>query len=79
MAGADGQPGGPNNSGVSIDFQPDVAASAAAVAAAMGPALASTASHQAQTAQFIAEYGAEVLDGHGQVGGPGGSGTAEYD
>lgn len=55
---------GPNNSGISVDFQPDLATSAAAVEALIPATMARVEARQAQSAQFIAEWGAEVLDGH---------------
>ncbi len=55
------------NSGTSIEFQPDLAASAAAVEAAIPATLARVEARQAQSVQFIQEYGAAVVDGHTQV------------
>lgn len=63
---------GPNNSGISVDFQPDLAASAEAVAAAVPQALADCAMSQGEAAQFLhhGASGAAVLtEGPAGVGG----------
>jgi hypothetical protein len=73
MAGPDGAPGGPNGSGISIQFQPDLAVSAAAVASGMEAALAATATAQAQSHAFIVTDGSSAGRGHPDTVGPGGN------
>lgn len=55
------------------------AEAAAAVAAGVAAAVAAQPGSQAAAAEFISEYGAAVLDGHGEVKGPATGVTVEYD
>jgi hypothetical protein len=57
------------NAGSFVDASRDtLAADTAAAAAQIGPALARQAEFQANAALFIAQHGAQVLNGHTEVG-----------
>lgn len=55
------------------------AEAADAVAAGVAQAMADMKMNQASAGRFIVEYGAQVLDGHSQVEGPGGKAGSDYD
>ena len=60
--------GASHNSGIALEWTPDVPATIAAASVAESQVVALVGAYQAQAAQFIAEMGAQVVAGHSPVG-----------